>query len=59
MQVILDSLGNVPEAHVPVANLKKEEVVVTRLVYIDELPPSERPKRAAATKANARITPIS
>lgn len=54
-QVILDSLGNVPEAELPVAGLQKEQVVVTKLVYIEDLPPSERPKRVAATKANARI----
>jgi hypothetical protein len=54
-QVLLDPLGNVPQADIPVANLVKEQVVVTKLVYIDDLPPSERPKRVAATKANARI----
>jgi hypothetical protein len=54
-QVLLDPLGNVPQADIPVANLVKEQVIVTKLVYIEDLPPSERPKRAAATKANARI----
>ncbi|KIM21377.1 hypothetical protein M408DRAFT_105232 [Serendipita vermifera MAFF 305830] len=54
-QVLLDPLGNVPQADLPIPNLPKEQIIVTRLVYIEDLPPSERPKRASAAKANARI----
>ena len=53
-QVLLDPLGNVAEADVPVPDLLHEQVVVTRIVYIDDLPPTERPKRAASTKPTAQ-----
>ncbi|KAG8821400.1 hypothetical protein FRC17_009843 [Serendipita sp. 399] len=56
-KVILDPLGNVPDADVPIPDLPREQVVVTRLVYIDDLPPSERPKRVVATKAGAKVAP--
>ncbi|CAG7849041.1 SubName: Full=Uncharacterized protein {ECO:0000313/EMBL:CCA67109.1} [Serendipita indica DSM 11827] len=53
-QVLLDPLGNVTEADIPIPNLPHEQVVVTRIVYIDDLPPSERPKRATTTKLTAQ-----
>ncbi|KAG8859009.1 hypothetical protein FRB91_008975 [Serendipita sp. 411] len=53
-KVILDPLGNVPDADVPIPDLPREQVTVTRLVYIDDLPPSERPKRAVTTKAGPK-----
>jgi hypothetical protein len=53
-------LGNVPDADIPIPNLRKEDVIVTKLVYADELPPPEviAPKPApkpAAKKTNNRI----
>ncbi|CAG8686984.1 1752_t:CDS:2, partial [Acaulospora colombiana] len=64
-RVLLDPLGNVPDADVPIADLKKIDVIVTKLVYADDLPPVEQPapkpppkqtgKRAATKKSKSPI----
>lgn len=68
-RILLDPLGNVPDADVPISDLKKIDVIVTKLVYADDLPPPEQPapkpppkqptkqtgKRTATKKANSRI----
>jgi len=56
LQVELDRMGNIPETKLlPLPNLPKEKISVSKFVYIEELPPTQRPKRNAAVAGRKAI----
>jgi len=49
-------MGNIPETRLPpLPKLPKEKISVSKFVYMEDLPPSQRPKRAAAVAGRKAI----
>jgi len=49
-------MGNIPETKLPpLPNLPKEKISVSKFVYVEDLPPTQRPKRTAAVAGRKAI----
>lgn len=49
-------MGNIPKTKLPpLPNLPKERIPVSKFVYAEDLPPSQRPKRTAAVAGRKAI----
>jgi hypothetical protein len=56
LQVELDRMGNIPATKFPpLPNLPKEKIPVSKFVYVEDLPPPQRPKRTAAAAGRKAI----